>query len=93
MLGNEALALTFPYLEAFLLALCWLVLGICAVAALLIGIYFRTLAGAMAIPTRTGIHAGHQATLLSSLIEDLYRCRATASSPVTIISSMIFDRN
>ena len=34
-----------------------------------------------------------QATLLSFLIEALYRCRATASSPETIKPSRIFDKN
>ena len=41
-----------PHQEAFLLALYWLVLVICAIAALLINAYFRSLAGALAIPLR-----------------------------------------
>jgi ABC-type branched-subunit amino acid transport system permease subunit len=41
-----------PHQEAFLLALYWLVLAICAIAALLVDAYFRSLAGALAIPLR-----------------------------------------
>ena len=41
-----------PHQKALLLSLYWLVLAVCAVAALLIGAYFRTLAGALAIPLR-----------------------------------------
>jgi ABC-type branched-subunit amino acid transport system permease subunit len=41
-----------PHQEAFLLALYWLVLIICAIAAFLIDAYFRSLAGALAIPLR-----------------------------------------
>jgi branched-chain amino acid transport system permease protein len=33
-------------------ALYWLVLGICAIAALAVGAYFRTIAGALAVPIR-----------------------------------------
>src|SRR6201991_152311 len=39
-----------PHQEALLLALYWLVLVVFGVAAPLVGIYFRTLGGAMAIP-------------------------------------------
>jgi ABC-type branched-subunit amino acid transport system permease subunit len=41
-----------PHQEAFLLALYWLVLAVCAIAALLVDAYFRSLAGALAIPLR-----------------------------------------
>jgi ABC-type branched-subunit amino acid transport system permease subunit len=41
-----------PHQQAFLLALYWLVLAICAIAALLVDAYFRSLAGALAIPLR-----------------------------------------
>ncbi len=41
-----------PHQEALLLALYWMVLVICAIAAVLIDIYFRSLAGALAIPLR-----------------------------------------
>jgi ABC-type branched-subunit amino acid transport system permease subunit len=41
-----------PHQEAFLLALYWLVLAVCAIAALLVNAYFRSLAGALAIPLR-----------------------------------------
>jgi ABC-type branched-subunit amino acid transport system permease subunit len=41
-----------PHQEALLLALYWLVLVVCAVAALLVDTYFRTLAGALAVPIR-----------------------------------------
>jgi branched-chain amino acid transport system permease protein len=41
-----------PHQAGLLLALYWLVLAVCAVAALLVGTYFRTLAGALAIPIR-----------------------------------------
>jgi ABC-type branched-subunit amino acid transport system permease subunit len=38
--------------EALLLALYWLVLAVCAIAAVLVDAYFRSLAGALAIPLR-----------------------------------------
>ena len=41
-----------PHQEAFLLALYWLVLAVCAIAALLVDAYFRSLAGALAVPLR-----------------------------------------
>src|SRR5436189_161062 len=39
-------------LVSFGLALFWLVLGVCALAALAIGAYFRSVAGALALPIR-----------------------------------------
>jgi ABC-type branched-subunit amino acid transport system permease subunit len=41
-----------PHQQALLHSLYWLVLAVCAIAALLIDGYFRTLAGALAIPVR-----------------------------------------
>lgn len=41
-----------PHQQALLRALYWLVLGACAIAAILIDGYFRTLAGALGIPIR-----------------------------------------
>ena len=41
-----------PHQKELLLALYWLVLAVCAFAALLVDIYFRTLAGALAVPIR-----------------------------------------
>jgi ABC-type branched-subunit amino acid transport system permease subunit len=41
-----------PHQQALLLALYWMVLAVCAIAAFLIDLYFRTLAGALAIPVR-----------------------------------------
>jgi ABC-type branched-subunit amino acid transport system permease subunit len=41
-----------PHQKALLHALYWLVLAVCAIAALLIDGYFRTLAGALAVPVR-----------------------------------------
>ena len=41
-----------PHGQALNLALFWLVLALSAVAALLVGLYFRTLAGALAVPAR-----------------------------------------
>jgi len=41
-----------PHQKGLLLALYWLVLAVCAFAALLVDIYFRTLAGALAVPIR-----------------------------------------
>jgi ABC-type branched-subunit amino acid transport system permease subunit len=41
-----------PHGQALNLALFWLVLGLSAVAAFLVGLYFRTLAGALAVPAR-----------------------------------------
>jgi ABC-type branched-subunit amino acid transport system permease subunit len=41
-----------PHQEALLLALYWLVLAVCAIAAVLVDAYFRSLAGALAIPLR-----------------------------------------
>ncbi len=41
-----------PQGDALTDALYWLVLGICAVAALAVGAYFRTIAGALAVPIR-----------------------------------------
>jgi ABC-type branched-subunit amino acid transport system permease subunit len=41
-----------PHSEMVLISLYWLVLAICAVCALLIGIYFRSVAGALAVPIR-----------------------------------------
>src|SRR6266568_544229 len=32
--------------------LCWVVLGICAIAAILVSVYFRSVAGALAVPVR-----------------------------------------
>jgi branched-chain amino acid transport system permease protein len=41
-----------PHGNALGVVLYWMVLAICAVAALLVGAYFRTIAGALAIPIR-----------------------------------------
>jgi branched-chain amino acid transport system permease protein len=41
-----------PHQQALLLALYWLVLAVCALVALLVDAYFRTLAGGLAIPIR-----------------------------------------
>jgi ABC-type branched-subunit amino acid transport system permease subunit len=41
-----------PHREALLMALYWLVLAVCAIAAFLVDAYFRSLAGALAIPLR-----------------------------------------
>jgi branched-chain amino acid transport system permease protein len=41
-----------PHQDALGLALFWLVLGVCAVASLLVSAYFRTIAGALALPIR-----------------------------------------
>jgi len=41
-----------PHGRALGLALFWLVLGVCALAALAIGAYFRSVAGALALPIR-----------------------------------------
>ncbi|MEA2950330.1 MAG: branched-chain amino acid transport system permease protein [Alphaproteobacteria bacterium] len=41
-----------PHGRALNLALFWLVLGLSAIAAFLVGLYFRTLAGALAVPAR-----------------------------------------
>src|SRR3978361_1992393 len=41
-----------PHREALLKALYWLVLAVCAIAAFLVDAYFRSLAGALAIPLR-----------------------------------------
>jgi ABC-type branched-subunit amino acid transport system permease subunit len=41
-----------PHQEKLLMALYWLVLAVCMVAALLVDAYFRSLAGALAIPVR-----------------------------------------
>jgi ABC-type branched-subunit amino acid transport system permease subunit len=41
-----------PHGQALNLALFWLVLGLSAIAAFLVGLYFRTLAGALAVPAR-----------------------------------------
>jgi branched-chain amino acid transport system permease protein len=41
-----------PHQRELLLALYWLVLAVCSVAALLVGAYFRSLGGALAIPLR-----------------------------------------
>jgi branched-chain amino acid transport system permease protein len=41
-----------PHGEMLNLALFWLVLGTCAIAAFLVGLYLRTLAGALAVPVR-----------------------------------------
>jgi ABC-type branched-subunit amino acid transport system permease subunit len=41
-----------PHGQALGLALYWLVLAICAVAALLVGLYFRSIAGTLAVPIR-----------------------------------------
>jgi ABC-type branched-subunit amino acid transport system permease subunit len=41
-----------PHQEKLLVALYWLVLAVCAIAALLVDMYFRSLAGALAIPVR-----------------------------------------
>jgi branched-chain amino acid transport system permease protein len=41
-----------PHGDALNNALYWLVLGVCAAAALVVGAYFRTIAGALAIPIR-----------------------------------------
>jgi branched-chain amino acid transport system permease protein len=41
-----------PHQKGLLLALYWLVLAVCAFAALLVDFYFRTLAGALAVPIR-----------------------------------------
>jgi ABC-type branched-subunit amino acid transport system permease subunit len=38
--------------QAYSLALFWLVLGVCAIAAYLISLFFRTVAGALAVPVR-----------------------------------------
>jgi len=54
--GFSVIAPTFfgyaPHQQALLVALYWLVLAICAVAALLVGAYFRSVGGALAIPLR-----------------------------------------
>src|ERR1700687_5183581 len=41
-----------PHQEKLLVALYWLVLAVCAIAALLVDMYLRSLAGALAIPVR-----------------------------------------
>jgi branched-chain amino acid transport system permease protein len=41
-----------PHQGALLMALYWLVLAICAIAAFLVDAYFRSLAGALAVPLR-----------------------------------------
>ena len=54
--GFSVIAPTFfgyaPHQQELLVALYWLVLAICAVAALLVGAYFRSVGGALAIPLR-----------------------------------------
>jgi branched-chain amino acid transport system permease protein len=41
-----------PHGQALGLALYWLVLGICGISALVVGAYFRSVAGALAVPIR-----------------------------------------
>ena len=41
-----------PHRTALLVALYWLVLAVCAIAALLVDAYFRSVAGALAVPMR-----------------------------------------
>ena len=41
-----------PHSAMVLISLYWLVLAVCAVRALLVGIYFRSVAGALAVPIR-----------------------------------------
>jgi branched-chain amino acid transport system permease protein len=41
-----------PHQDGLLTALYWLVLGVCAIAAFLVDAYFRSVAGALAIPVR-----------------------------------------
>src|SRR5665213_2377506 len=41
-----------PHQEALLKALYWLVLAVCAIAAFLVDAYFRSVAGALAVPVR-----------------------------------------